>query len=189
MRSPIVRSAIVMAAVLLGCGCSPSATTPADGSVRPDAQNDGSGGSGSGGRSGSGGGNGSGGGSGSGGGNGSGGSDGGTAGVTYTKDVQPILKAKCGPCHTDQKMGNHNIATDYADVNKPVESFDFDVCWKDTEQTMPRKVGECALLLINSGRMPLEAGCGSPTPLKPDACLSSDQKAVITAWVAAGMPQ
>jgi hypothetical protein len=109
--------------------------------------------------------------------------------VTYTKDVQPILVAKCGPCHTVETMANHNIATSYADVNKLVESFDFGVCWNDTEQTMPKKVGECALLLINSGQMPYQAGCGGQTPLKPEMCLSAAQKAVVAAWVASGMPQ
>jgi len=125
---------------------------------------------------------------------GSGGTSGGDGGggasvVTYTKDVQPILQAKCSPCHAGQGTSNHNIATNYADVNKDVESFDFDVCWKDTEQTMPKKVGECALLLINSGRMPIESGCANAMPLKPEACLTAEQKATVAAWVAAGMPQ
>jgi len=122
---------------------------------------------------------------------GDGGADGGggAGAVTYTKDVQPILKAKCAPCHTDSAASNHNVATNYADVNKPVEAFDFGVCWKDTEMTMPKKVGECALLLINSGQMPLGAGCGGAMPLQPDACLTAAQKGVISAWVAAGMPQ
>jgi uncharacterized spore protein YtfJ len=117
------------------------------------------------------------------------GGGGGTGAVTYTKDVQPILKAKCAPCHTETGSGNHNVATNYADVNKPVEAFDFGVCWKDTEMTMPKKVGECALLLINSGQMPLGAGCGGAMPLQPEACLTDAQKGVISVWVAAGMPQ
>ena len=32
-------------------------------------------------------------------------------------------------------------------------------------------------------------GCGAPTPPEPDACVSSAQKAIIAAWVAAGMPK
>jgi hypothetical protein len=112
--------------------------------------------------------------------------------VTYTKDVQPILKAKCAPCHVDGHLGNHDIATNYADVSKPVESVDSQGCWNDTDpnmHTMPKKVGECALVLINSGKMPLEAGCGSAMPLNPEMCLSAEQKATIAAWVAGGMPQ
>lgn len=122
-------------------------------------------------------------------GGGMGGAGGGAGTVTYTKDVQPILRAKCAPCHTDNGTAGHNVANSYADVKKPNESHDFDICWKDTEQTMPKTVGECSLLLIQNGRMPLEAGCGSPTPLNPAACLSDAQKAVIAAWVAAGMPE
>lgn len=120
---------------------------------------------------------------------GGGGGAGGGGPVTYTKDVQPILKAKCAPCHTELATAGHNVASTYADAKKPNESHDFDVCWKDTEQMMPKTVGECALLLIQSGRMPPESGCGSPMPLNPAACLSDAQKATIAAWVAAGMPE
>jgi hypothetical protein len=122
------------------------------------------------------------------------GKDGGDAGaaVTYTKDVQPILMAKCSPCHTTEGLGNHNLASTYADAMKPVESVDSTGCWNDADQTMftmPKKVGECALILIMSGRMPMGAGCGGSMPLDPSACLSADQKATIAAWVAAGLPQ
>jgi len=112
--------------------------------------------------------------------------------VTYTKDVQPILKIKCAPCHVDGHLGNHDIATNYADVSKPIESVDSQGCWNDTDpnmHTMPKKVGECALVLINNGQMPLGAGCANAMPLNPEMCLSTDQKATIAAWVAGGMPQ
>jgi hypothetical protein len=124
-------------------------------------------------------------------GGGSGGAGGGGGGglVTYTKDVQPIFKAKCAPCHTVQSVANQNIATNYADVNKPVEAFEFGVCWNDLEQTMPKKVGECALLLVNSGRMPMGAGCANDPPSDPALCLTTAEKATVAAWVAAGMPQ
>jgi len=110
--------------------------------------------------------------------------------VTYTKDVQPILMAKCSPCHTGQHLGNQDIGTTYADVLKPIESFDFDTCWDDpTMFTIPKKVGECALILIRSGRMPQGAGCGGVMVQDPNACLSADQEATLEAWIAAGMPQ
>jgi hypothetical protein len=123
-----------------------------------------------------------------------GGSDRADAGatVTYTKDVQPIFKAKCSPCHADQQLGHHNLATRYEDAFEPIESFDSYGCWNDTDPsmlTMPKKVGECALVLIMNGRMPSGFGCGSPTPEDPSKCLSADQKAVVAAWVAAGMPE
>lgn len=165
MHLHTTRASVLVATLLFCFACAPATTAePGDG---------GSGGSiGSGGASGDG-----------------GGGTGGASVPTYTKDVQPIFKAKCSPCHAGETVAHQDIATKYADVNKDVESFDFDVCWKDTEQTMPKKVGECALLLIQSGRMPIESGCGSPMPLKPDACLSDAQKATVAAWVAAGMPQ
>lgn len=112
--------------------------------------------------------------------------------VTYTKDVQPIFMAKCSPCHAGQNLGKHDIATTYADVLRPIESFDSFGCWNDTDptmNTMPKKIGECSLVLIMNGRMPNGAGCGNAIPLEPAMCLSSDQKAVIAAWVAGGMRQ
>jgi hypothetical protein len=126
------------------------------------------------------------GGAGSGGGGGAGGG-GGSAPVTYTKDVQPILMAKCAPCHTGQGLGGHNLGTTYADAFKPVMSLDAMGCWNDAEMTMPKKIGECALISIMNGWMPMSMGCfNSP---RPPECVSQAQQDVITAWVAAGMPQ
>ena len=108
--------------------------------------------------------------------------------VTYTKDVQPILMAKCAPCHTTDGSGNHNIATTYADVMKPVQSIDAPAgCFKDTAKTMPKTMGECALAAIMDGWMPMSMGCFN-TP-RPDPCVTLAQQDVIAAWVAAGMPQ
>ena len=121
------------------------------------------------------------------GGTGTGGDAGGT--VTYTKDVRPILMAKCSPCHTGQSLGGHDLGTTYADALKPVTSVDSQGCWNDVDMTMPKKIGECALILVMSGQMPMGAGCGATPPLDPGMCLSADQKATLMAWVAAGMPQ
>ena len=109
--------------------------------------------------------------------------------ITYTKDVQPILMAKCSPCHTTQSLGNHNLASTYADAHTDVESFDSFGCWEGPNMDIPVTVGECALILSMNGRMPMGAGCGSPTPLDPAACVSSAEQAVLAAWIAAGMPQ
>jgi hypothetical protein len=108
--------------------------------------------------------------------------------VTYTEDVQPIFAAKCGPCHTTQSQGHHNIAADYAVVNMPIQSPDSFGCWNDVDMTMPKKMGECALILIMNGRMPMSAGCGTPTE-DPAVCVSAAEEAIIAAWIAAGMPQ
>jgi hypothetical protein len=120
-----------------------------------------------------------------------GGGDGGdaSAGVSYARDVQPIFMVKCADCHTTLRLGKHNIGTTYADALLPAESLDYAECWNDpVTLTMPKKIGECALILIKNGKMPLNAGCSVEPPLEPAMCLSAEQKATVEAWVTAGMP-
>jgi hypothetical protein len=112
--------------------------------------------------------------------------DGGGGTVTYTKDVQPIFMAKCGPCHTGQGLGGHNIGTTYADALKPVMSLDAMGCW-NADLTVPKKKGECALISIMNGWMPMSKQCFI-TP-RPAECVSLTEQDVVAAWVAAGMPQ
>ena len=112
--------------------------------------------------------------------------------VTYAHDAQPVFMARCSPCHAGQTMGGHNIATTYSDALTLVTSVDAQGCWDSMDPmtgmpTMPKKVGECALISINNGWMPFGAGCSASPPLDPTACLTADQKAVIAAWVAGGM--
>lgn len=112
------------------------------------------------------------------------------AGPTYTKDVQPILQAKCATCHTTDNMGGHNVAAHYDEVHMPVMSVDAQGCWNDVEMmTMPKTIGECVWISIMRGWMPFASGCGGTDPLDPSLCLTDAQKAVIQAWVAAGMPE
>lgn len=110
-----------------------------------------------------------------------------TTRVTYSKQIQPILLAKCAPCHSTEHQGFHNIATSYADAVKPVESIDSVGCWNDAEKTMPKKVGECALISAQNGRMPYAIGCDrNPSQA---ACVSPAEQAVMAKWVAAGLPE
>ena len=110
--------------------------------------------------------------------------------VTYTKDIQPILAVKCATCHTTDGLGNQNIGVRYEDTQLPATSFDFDVCWNDPANfEMPKKMGECALILVKSGRMPLGNGCGSPSPMDASKCLTPAEIAKVEAWVAGGMPK
>ena len=120
---------------------------------------------------------------------GTGGTGGGGGGVTYTRDVQPILMAKCAPCHTTQGLGAHNIAATYDDVHDPVVSVDAPAgCFKDGfDKTMPKTMGECARVAIMEGWMPMAMFCAD-TP-RPDPCVTLAQQDVIAAWVAAGMPE
>jgi hypothetical protein len=121
------------------------------------------------------------------GGTGGGGSGGG--GVTYTRDVKPILAAKCAPCHTTQGLGFQNIAATYADVRKPVQSLDAPAgCFFDGfDRTMPKTMGECALAAIMEGWMPMAMGCFN-TP-RPPECVTLAEQDIVAAWVAADMPE
>ena len=114
-----------------------------------------------------------------------------SAAVTYTKDVKPILAAKCAPCHTTDGAGNppHNIGTTYADLSKVVVTPDAPAdCFKDGfDKTMGKTIGECIVPAIMEGWMPMGQPCFN-TP-RPAPCISLDEQAIIEAWVAAGMPQ
>jgi len=113
-------------------------------------------------------------------------------GPTYTKDAQPIFKAKCAPCHDGQGLGDHNIAATYDDVKKLMPDSAFDApmeCWKDTERTMPKTIGECAVIAAKLGWMPYQKGCSGATPDDPSACVSPSEIAILEKWVAAGMPR
>ena len=110
--------------------------------------------------------------------------------VTYTKDVKPILMAKCAPCHGGQHQGMHDLASNYADAKKPVQSLQFDACWGDvTTMSMPKTVGECALILSRNGQMPNGFGCDKNPQPTPALCVSPAELQVMADWVAAGMPE
>lgn len=85
--------------------------------------------------------------------------------VTYTNDVQPILGAKCAPCHTGGGSGMHNMGISYADTQLP------------SYYCSGKKKGECALVRIQNGTMP-----GSP-PVTPA------EQTIIDTWIGLGMPQ
>jgi hypothetical protein len=112
----------------------------------------------------------------------------GTAAVSYAKDVQPILMARCAPCHAGEGQGHHDIATTYADAKLPVESLQFDECWADfTTATGPKTIGECSMLLARAGKMPISKGCDRPTPPNPSLCTTPAENDILAAWVASGL--
>ena len=93
--------------------------------------------------------------------------------TTVWADVQPIFQGYCGGCHTGGGSGGHNIGTSYTDSQKA--SY---LCSGKTK-------GECALVQIQSGYMPLGKGCsGNPTTdaAKP-ACTTAADQAAIQAWI------
>jgi hypothetical protein len=96
--------------------------------------------------------------------------------VTYALDVQPILQAKCAPCHTSNGSGGANFATSYADSQ--LSSY---YCPGLTK-------GACALVRIQNGTMPFGAGCtGNPVldAGKP-ACVTAAQQQTIQSWISQG---
>jgi len=59
--------------------------------------------------------------------------------------------------------------------------------WNDPEMTMPKKVGECALISAMNGRMPYAMGCDqNPTQ---SVCVSQPEQQLMGQWVDAGMPK
>jgi hypothetical protein len=107
--------------------------------------------------------------------------------VTYANQIQPILLAKCSPCHSTRHQGFHNIATNYADAVKPVEGIDSVGCWNDAEMTKPKKVGECALISAQNGRMPYAMGCDQDP--SQAVCVTQAEQHLLAQWVAAGLPE
>lgn len=116
----------------------------------------------------------------------------GNSAPTYAKNVQPIFKAKCAPCHDGQGLGNHNIAASYDDVQKLMPDTAFDApmeCWKDTDRMMPKTIGECAVIAARLGWMPYQGGCGGAMPANPSACVTASELEILDKWVGAGMPK
>ena len=98
---------------------------------------------------------------------------------TYDADVQPIFASKCGSCHTSGSNGGHSIGADYADA-----LLDSYLCAGKTK-------GECTIVQIQSGYMPLGKGCtGDPAQDGGNAtCLTQDEQDTLQAWIDAGMPE
>lgn len=101
---------------------------------------------------------------------------------TYTDDAQPIFFEKCAPCHTGGGLGGHDIGIDYEDAFQPAQIF---------PQCDGLLIGECTIVLIRGGEMPLGGGCtGDPAQDEGNpACLTQEQQDVIQGWIDAGMPE
>ena len=105
-------------------------------------------------------------------------------GVTYTDDAQPIYFDKCDPCHTGGGSGGHDIGINYQDAFLPAQIF--------PECVNPGLlIGQCTIVLIQEGEMPLGAGCtGDPVQDSGNAaCLTQEQQDIIQAWIDEGMPE
>lgn len=101
--------------------------------------------------------------------------------TTYIADAQPIFLQKCDTCHTVDGNGGHNIGTVYADALQPAGD---NACSGLT-------VGECTIALIQSGEMPLGAGCsGNPAQDAGNAaCLTATEQSAIQDWIDDRLPE
>jgi hypothetical protein len=98
---------------------------------------------------------------------------------TYNQTIQPLLAAKCDPCHTSEGAGGFNHAVDYGATQEP------------SEMCSGKKVYECMMVLIKDGTMPEDGACSGDPAADADnaACLTSDEQERLTAWIAAGAPE
>lgn len=90
-----------------------------------------------------------------------------TGEITYSRDVAPILNARCVECHRDGEIGPFTL-TSYQDV----------LGWEDT-----------ILEVIDDNRMPPWNANPDYGHFANDARLSADEIATLKAWVANGMPE
>ena len=88
------------------------------------------------------------------------------SGGVFWVHAEPLLVKACNGCHTGGSNGGNNFASVYEDNLKP--SY---YCAGQT-------VGECVLVRIDDNTMPPGGG----------ANLTADERAVLDAWVEAGMP-
>jgi len=88
-------------------------------------------------------------------------------GVTYAKDVAPILQNRCVSCHREGQIGPFTL-TEYDDV----------VAWADM-----------CLEVIDDGRMPPWGANPAHGEFANDARLTPEEKKVFHAWVDAGTPE
>ena len=94
--------------------------------------------------------------------------------MNYGQNIQPIFISKCAQCHNETSF-THLYEEAIAASGACPEL----------------KVGECAQAKIQDGSMPMGAGCtgelygdaGNP------ACLTRDERNMLSDWIIAGMPQ
>jgi len=86
---------------------------------------------------------------------------------TYTKDIAPLVDKHCGECHRPNGIAPFAM-TNYRQV---------------------RGWGKMIKEVVNDGRMPPWHADPSIGKFKNDRSLSKEQKAMVTEWIDAGMPQ
>ena len=89
------------------------------------------------------------------------------AGVTYWRDVKPVLDVKCATCH------------------RPGDIAPFSITTYDEAQKMAPAIAES----IAAGTMPPWSPSPACNTYKHDRSLSADQRARVLEWIAAGAPE
>ena len=99
--------------------------------------------------------------------------------ITYSEDIQWMLQAKCGPCHTGEGFGDTNFAVSYGDL------------FLASQRCPGQRVFECVPEQVQSGAMPPNVGCtGDPAVDVDDtSCLSSAELDLLMVWAAEGAPE
>ncbi len=102
---------------------------------------------------------------------------------TWTNDIEPIVAAKCVPCHQGPGpcTGGTCFVGDYNSVQLPATN---------QQACMGLTVYQCMLVRVQNGSMPQGAGCtGDPTlDAANPACLTSAELDALSAWVNGGAP-
>ena len=100
-------------------------------------------------------------------------------GPTYVDDVQPLLQAKCGPCHVSGGAGGVNHASSVADAHR------------DSSACAGQKVFECILVRVQDGSMPPGGACtGDPAAdAGNERCLTAAEQDLLADWIEAGAPE
>ena len=108
------------------------------------------------------------------------GSDGPETGTpTYNQTIQPMLAAKCDPCHTVEAAGGFNHAVDYGATQEP------------SELCPGKQVYQCMLVLVKDGIMPEDGECSGDPSADADntRCLTQAEQDRLAAWIAADAPE
>jgi hypothetical protein len=104
------------------------------------------------------------------------------AAVTY-QTVKPLFEKKCTPCHTPggQAADAHTLGAEYRTATNPATA----------PGCTGKKIGECTILVVKSGFMPLGKGCsGNPAmDTGKDACLTAAEQKQLEDWIANGLAE
>lgn len=102
--------------------------------------------------------------------------------VTYGDDVQPLLLAKCGQCHS-------------ASATHPLSTYFFADSYTQIQRTSKlcegQQVAVCVGLAIEHQEMEAEKCRTYLPPFHRDAwiCLTQPERALVANWIASGTPE